>query len=282
MTMTMTAKSKPYKSGFAPFAPEVYRIPTSYPYRDGLTGAEAARRAISQIETQIGGANVAAVVIEPIQGEGGFIVPAPGFLPALVEWCHANGAVFVADEIQAGIARTGQMFAVEHEGVVPDLITTAKGIADGLPLSGVVGRADIMDAPQPGGIGGTYCGNPVACAAALAVFEAIDRDDLLGRARQVGEILISRLTKLADADPRVGEVRGRGAMVSIEIVEAGTKNPDAATTNAVADYARSHGIVLLTCGSYSNVLRFLPPLAITDSLLHEALDVLEEGFSAAG
>ncbi|MCL2780620.1 MAG: 4-aminobutyrate--2-oxoglutarate transaminase [Actinomycetia bacterium] len=280
LTMGMTAKSMPYKSGFGPFAPEIYRAPMSYPYRDGLDGPAAAARTISQIEAQVGGANVAAIVIEPIQGEGGFVVPAPGFLPALAAWCRDNGAVFVADEIQSGIARTGDMFACEHEGVVPDLVTVAKGLAGGLPLSGVTGRAEIMDAIHPGGLGGTYGGNPIACAAALAALDTIEREGLLERARQIGAILSERLTALRAADPRVGDVRGRGAMQAIELVKPGGIAPDPATTLAVADKARHEGLIVLNCGTYGNVLRLLPPLSISDALLHEGLDVLAGALAA--
>ena len=189
LTMALTAKSMPYKHGFGPFAPEIYRAPLSYPFRDAEFGKEmatdgevAARRAINVIEKQVGADNLAAVIIEPIQGEGGFIVPADGFLPALLDWCAKNDVVFIADEVQTGFARTGAMFACEHEGIVPDLIVTAKGIADGLPLSAVTGRAEIMDAPHVSGLGGTYGGNPVACAAALATIETIEADGLVARA----------------------------------------------------------------------------------------------------
>jgi 4-aminobutyrate aminotransferase/(S)-3-amino-2-methylpropionate transaminase len=279
LTMALTAKSMPYKSGFGPFASEVYRAPMSYPFHDGdLDGAGAAARAISVIEKQVGAQNLAAVVIEPIQGEGGFIVPAPGFLPALAQWCRDNNVVFIADEIQSGFARTGQMFACEDENVVPDLILTAKGIAGGLPLSAVTGRAEIMDAPQSGGLGGTYGGNPLACAAALAVIETIEKDDLLARARHIGETMLSRLRALAESDKRIGEVRGRGAMIAVELVEPGTTTPDAALTARIAAYAHAQGLVVLTCGTYGNVLRFLPPLSMPDHLLNEGLDILEQAF----
>nr|MBA3783813.1 aminotransferase class III-fold pyridoxal phosphate-dependent enzyme [Nocardioides sp.] len=223
--------------------------------------------------------NLAAVVIEPIQGEGGFIVPADGFLPTLLEWCRANGVVFVADEVQTGFARTGAMFACDHEGVVPDLIVTAKGIAGGLPLSAVTGRVEMMDAPHVGGLGGTYGGNPIACAAALAVIETIDRDGLVERARAIGTTMLQRL--LSFADPRIGDVRGRGAMVAIELVKPGTDEPDADLTRAVAAAAHQQGLVVLTCGTYGNVLRFLPPLSMPDHLLAEGLDLLEQIFKDA-
>ncbi|GAA1935621.1 4-aminobutyrate--2-oxoglutarate transaminase [Microbacterium aoyamense] len=279
LTMALTAKAMPYKSGFGPFASEIYRAPLSYPYRDGLTGPEAAKKAISVIEKQVGADNLAAVIIEPIQGEGGFIVPAEGFLPALVEWCTANNVVFIADEIQTGFARTGEMFASDLFGITPDLITTAKGIAGGMPLAAVTGRAEIMDASHAGGLGGTYGGNPVACAAALAAIEAFETEDLLGRAREVEAILKSRLAGLQD--PRIGDVRGHGAMIAAEFVDPATGEPDAALTAAVAKACIAEGVIVLTCGTYGNVIRFLPPLSIPDALLHEGLDVVAAALAAA-
>ncbi|RYB92254.1 4-aminobutyrate--2-oxoglutarate transaminase [Nocardioides glacieisoli] len=278
LTMAMTAKNMPYKHGFGPFAPEVYRAPVSYPFRDDKTvdGQVAAARALDLIEKQVGAENLAAMVIEPIQGEGGFIEPAPGFLPALVAWCRENGVVFVADEVQTGFARTGDLFACDHEGVVPDLIVTAKGIAGGLPLSAVTGRAELMDAVHSGGLGGTYGGNPLACAAALAAIETIEAEDLANRARQVERLMKERLHRLAANDARIGEVRGRGAMIAVELVVPGTTTPDAALTKEVAAAAHRAGVILLTCGTHGNVLRLLPPLAITDALLHEALDVFAD------
>ncbi len=281
LTMALTAKAMPYKSGFGPFAGEVYRASLSYPYRDGLTGPEAAARAIAVIEKQIGADDTAAVVIEPIQGEGGFIVPADGFLEALVDWCRAHGVVFVADEVQTGFARTGAMFASDLSGIVPDLITTAKGIAGGLPLAAVTGRAEIMDASHPGGLGGTYGGNPVACAAALAAIEAFEHDGLVERARAAGDILLSRLSALQASDPRIGDVRGRGAMVAAELVDPETKEPDAALTAAVARACIAQGVIVLTCGTYGNVIRFLPPLSIGDDLLNEGLDVVAAALAAS-
>ncbi len=281
LTMAMTAKNMPYKHGFGPFASEVYRAPLSYPFRDaGVDGAAAATRAIEVIEKQVGAANLAAVVIEPIQGEGGFIEPAEGFLPAIVAWCRANGVVFVADEVQTGFARTGRLFACEHEGIVPDLLVTAKGIAGGLPLSAVTGRAEIMDAPHAGGLGGTYGGNPLACAAALAAIETIEADGLVERAREIETLLKRRLGALQAEDPRVGDVRGRGAMIAVELVKAGTTEPDAALAGAVAKYAHERGVIVLTCGTFGNVLRFLPPLVISDELLEDGFDVLAEAFAA--
>jgi 4-aminobutyrate aminotransferase/(S)-3-amino-2-methylpropionate transaminase len=281
LTMALTAKNQPYKSGFGPFASEVYRVPTSYPYRDGLTGPEAARRAISAIEKQVGAENLAAIIIEPIQGEGGFVVPAEGFLPALVDWARANDVVFIADEVQSGIARTGAWYASEHEGIVPDLVTTAKGVAGGLPLSAVTGRAEIMDAAHAGGLGGTYGGNPLACAAALATLATIEEDGLLERATAIGGLLTNRLRALAARDPRVGDVRGRGAMVAVELVDPATGGPDAALAKTIASAAHAAGVIVLTCGTFGNVLRLLPPLSIGDALLAEGLDVLEQALAAA-
>ena len=279
LTMSLTAKSMPYKSGFGPFAGEVYRAPMSYPYRDGLSGPDAAKAALLQIEKQVGADNLAAIIIEPIQGEGGFIVPAPGFLAELSAWCTANGVVFIADEIQTGFARTGAMFACEHDGVVPDLITLAKGIAGGLPLAAVTGRAEIMDATHVGGLGGTYGGNPVACAAAIAALDAFEHGGLIERAQQIEAIAVERLTAAKAADPRIGEVRGRGAMIAIELVDPTTGDPDARLTGAVAKAAHAEGVIILTCGTYGNVIRLLPPLSIPDHLLIEGLDVLLAGLA---
>lgn len=281
LTMALTAKAMPYKAGFGPFASEVYRMPASYPFRDGLSGAEAAARAISAIEKQIGAADLAAVIIEPIQGEGGFIVPADGFLPVIVDWCRANDVVFIADEVQTGFARTGEMFASELFGIVPDLITTAKGIAGGMPLAAVTGRAEIMDATHGGGLGGTYGGNPVACAAALASIDAFENEGLLERAREIGGILRARLESLQASDPRIGDVRGHGAMIAAEFVDPVTNAPDPALTSAVAKAAIAEGVIVLTCGTYGNVIRFLPPLSIPDHLLNEGLDVVATALAAA-
>ena len=249
LTMGMTAKNMPYKEGYGPFAPELYRVPASYPYRDGLTGAEAAAQAISQIEKQVGANNLAAIIIEPIQGEGGFIAPAEGFLPAIQEWATANKVVFILDEVQTGFARTGQMFAANFEGVVPDMITTAKGIAGGLPLSAVTGRAEIMDSSHAGGLGGTYTGSPVACAAALATIETYLEDDLLSEAKRIEATITEVFAELQKSDDRIGEIRGRGAMMAVELVESGSKKANSALTNKVAQVAADQGVLALTCGT---------------------------------
>ncbi|MDI5943057.1 aminotransferase class III-fold pyridoxal phosphate-dependent enzyme, partial [Micromonospora sp. DH15] len=273
LTMALTAKNMPYKHRFGPFAGEVYRVPMSYPLRDGgLSGAEAAARAIETVEKQVGAENVAALLIEPIQGEGGFVVPAQGFLPALREWATAAGVVFVADEIQTGFCRTGDWFACDHEGVVPDLVTLAKGIAGGLPLAAVTGRAELMDAVHVGGLGGTYGGNPIACAAALASIETMHELDLAAAARRIGATLADRLRAIAARDARVAEVRGRGAMLAVELVQPGTLVPDPAAAAAVSAACHAAGLLTLTCGTYGNVLRFLPPLVISDAELARGLD----------
>ncbi len=283
LTMALTAKNMPYKNGFGPFAPEIYRMPMAYPFR-WPTGPErcadeAAGQVIAQIDKQVGAANVACVVIEPIQGEGGFVVPPPGFLKQIADYCQANGIVFVADEVQTGFARTGDWFACEHEGVVPDLIATAKGIAGGLPLSAVTGRAEIMDAPHVGGLGGTYGGNPIACAAALGAIATIEELGLVERARAIGEVMRPRLQGMAEQFPAIGDVRGRGAMMAVELVKPGTTDPDPAATSAVAAACHSEGVVVLTAGTFGNVLRFLPPLVIGDQLLDEGLSVVEKAFA---
>jgi 4-aminobutyrate aminotransferase/(S)-3-amino-2-methylpropionate transaminase len=279
LTMAMNYKASPYSTGFGPFAGDVYRAPSSYPYHDGLSGAEAARRTISHLEKTVGAADLACLVVEPIQGEGGFMVPAEGYLPALQEWCTANGIVFIADEIQSGMARTGKYWASEHFGLVPDMILSAKGIAGGLPLAAVTGRAEIMDSAQPGGLGGTFGGNPVSAAAAVAVFEQIEAGDLLAEGARIGATLTRALLELQQLYPIIGDVRGIGAMVAIELVQPGTKEPNADAVKFIADYAAQHGVLLLTAGTYGNVLRFLPSLALGDDLLLDALGVIAEGFA---
>ncbi|HEY5183812.1 MAG TPA: 4-aminobutyrate--2-oxoglutarate transaminase [Actinomycetes bacterium] len=286
LTMALTAKSMPYKKGFGPFAGEIYRMPLAYPFRwptgPENAGREALEQVISKIEKEIGADQVAAILIEPIAGEGGFVVPAEGFLPGLAEFAQANGIVFIADEVQTGFARTGDMFACEHEGVVPDIITTAKGIAGGLPLAAVTGRAEIMDSVHSGGLGGTYGGNPVACAAALGAMRTIEEQDLSSRARRIGEIMLPALTDMQSRYPVIGDVRGRGAMVAVELVKPGTKDPDPAATAAVAKACHAEGVLVLTAGTYGNVLRFLPPLVMPEQLLEEALGVLDKAFASLG
>ncbi len=296
LTMTMTAKVKPYKYGFGPFAPEVYRAPMAYPYRWPSGPQRCAEEALAQlthlVDSQIGADMVAAVVVEPIQGEGGFIVPAEGFLPSVAEFCRQRGILLVADEVQSGIARTGSWFASEHEGLVPDLITTAKGLAGGMPLAAVTGRAEVMDAAPPGGIGGTYSGNPAACAAALGAIEEIETNDLLSRARQIERRLTAGLRSIAaltldeqDQSDRgmnslIGDIRGRGAMIAAELVRPGSLDPNPEAVAAVTRYCHDHGVLVLSAGTFGNVLRFLPPLTITDDLLDDAIGVLADAFAA--
>ncbi|WP_431814202.1 4-aminobutyrate--2-oxoglutarate transaminase [Kocuria sp. cx-455] len=284
LTLAMTSKVMPYKQGFGPFASDVYRVPMSYPFRDadGMTGQEAAERALLLIEKQVGAENVAAVVIEPIQGEGGFIVPAEGFLPTLTKWCQDNGAVFVADEVQAGIARTGKWFSSEWEGIEPDLVTFAKGIAGGMPLSGVVGRAEIMNSVHGGGLGGTYGGNPVACAAALGAIETIEEWGLNERALEIEKIIKEELGDLAESSPIVGELRGRGAMMALEFVEPGSKKPNADAAKQIAAKCLEQGVVILTCGTFGNNVRLLPPLVIDFDLLRDGLRVFAKAIEEAG
>ena len=284
LTMALTAKNMPYKEGFGPFANEVYRMPMPYPYRwngDVATmTADALADVTHKIEKEIGAQNVAAIIIEPIQGEGGFIVPPKGFLPGLSEYATAHGIVFIADEVQTGFARTGNYFAVEDENVVPDMIVTAKGIAGGLPLAAVTARAEIMDSSHVGGLGGTYGGNPIACAAALGAMEAIREEKLVERAREIGKILNASLTAMAAKYSVIGDVRGRGAMQAIEIVIPGSKEPNPAAMASVIKYCQTRGVLILTAGTYANVIRFLPPLVISDELLKDALNVLDEAFAS--
>lgn len=286
LTMALTAKNMPYKHRFGPFASEIYRVPIAYPYR-WPTGPEAcADEAFEQfaslLHAQVGEENAAAVIVEPIQGEGGFVVPAPGFLKRVADWCATHGILFVADEIQSGFCRTGDWFACEFEGVVPDLITTAKGIAGGLPLAAVTGRAELMDAVHGGGLGGTYGGNPVACAAALGAIEAMRTDDLCVAARRIESVMRPRLIELAEKYAAVGDVRGRGAMLAVELVDPdGSKAPDPALTAKVAKACHEQGLIALTAGTYGNVLRFLPPLVIGDDLLLEGLDILDDAFACS-
>ena len=282
LTMAMNFKAHPYGTGFGPLAGSVHHAPMSYPFRDPaeMTGPEAATRAITYLEKRVGASQLAALFIEPIQGEGGFIVPAPGFLLTLQEWTRANGIVLVADEVQSGMARTGKWFASEwEEGFEPDLITVAKGIAGGMPLSGVVGRAEIMDAAHAGGLGGTFGGSPTAVAAAVAVMEQFEEGDWFERAEQIGEILSGRLTAMQNNYPVIGDVRGKGAMQAIELVRPGTMDPNPEATDAVMKHCHQNGVLVLNAGTYNNVLRFLPPLAISDELLHDALDVLAAGLA---
>ena len=285
LTMAMTAKNMPYKDGFGPFASEVYRMPMAYPYRWPGGAASCERDALSEvihkIEKEVGANNVACIVIEPIQGEGGFVVPPKGFLPGLVKFCNENGILFIADEVQTGFARTGTMFACEAEGVVPDLITTAKGIAGGLPLAGVTGRADVMDSVHLSGLGGTYGGSPIACAAALGAIATIEEENLVERANQLGKIMTDALTSMKSKYPVIGEVRGRGAMQAIELVKPGTIDPNPEAQSSIIKYCQQKGVLILSAGTYGNVIRLLPPLVMPEHLLKEALEILEEAVAKA-
>jgi 4-aminobutyrate aminotransferase/(S)-3-amino-2-methylpropionate transaminase len=285
LTMALTAKNMPYKHRFGPFASEIYRVPMAYPFRWPTGPERCAEEAfdtfVSLVHAQVGESNVAAVIIEPIQGEGGFIVPPPGFLRSVASWCAEHGIVFIADEIQSGFCRTGDWFACEHEDVVPDLITTAKGIAGGLPLAGVTGRAELMDAVHGGGLGGTYGGNPVACAAALGAIETMRSERLWERARHVESVMRPRLEALASKYDVIGDVRGRGAMLAIELVEPGTLTPNPKAMAAVVSACHQQGLIALTAGTFGNVLRFLPPLVIGNDLLAEGMDILEAAFASA-
>lgn len=279
MTMAMTAKEMPYKHGFGPFPGHVHRSPLAYPLRWPTGPEHCAQEALSALEdllASIGPQTVAAIVVEPVQGEGGFIVPAAGFLPGVQEIARRHGIVLVADEVQSGMGRTGAMFASEHEGIVPDLVCTAKALGGGLPLSAVTGRTELMDAVHPGGIGGTYAGNPLACAAALGVLEMLKDDGLLEAARAIEQSVRGVLEPLAVEVGTIAEVRGRGAMLAIEIVQAGTTEPAPELAKAVAGACHAAGVLILVCGTYGNVIRLLPPLVIEQDLLLDALEVLAE------
>ena len=289
MAMTLTAKAMPYKRGFGPFAPEVYRLPYAYPYRCAAgapperCGEACAAFAIDEVERHIGPEHVACIVVEPVLGEGGFVVPGEGFLPALAEFARAHGILFVADEVQTGIARTGRMFGVDHEGVVPDLVVTAKSLAGGLPLGAVTGRADVMDGVHVGGLGGTFGGNPLACVAALAVLDQVERDGLVERAHRIGDVAMERLRDMAERHEAVGDVRGRGAMVAMELVEdRQTKRPAKGMASRIIEECFREGVIVLKAGTYDNVIRLLPPLTIEEGLLGDGLDVLDKALATSG
>jgi 4-aminobutyrate aminotransferase/(S)-3-amino-2-methylpropionate transaminase len=281
LTSSMNHKAAPYAYGYGPRAGDIYKAPNSYPLHDGLSGAEAAARTIAHLEKIAGAEDLACLVVEPIQGEGGFIVPADGYLPALAEWCRANGIVFIADEVQAGMARTGTVFSIEQFGVEPDIVLSAKGIAGGLPLAGITGRAEIMDKSQPGGLGGTFGGNPVSCAAAVAVFEQIEQANLLGEAKRIEAAFTAGLNGLQEKHPAIAEVRGKGAMIAIELVKPGTLEPDAGLVAKVIDHAAQNGVILLSSGIHNQAIRFLPSLKMSDELIGDVISVLDEAFAAA-
>src|SRR5437899_2385211 len=285
MTTTMTSKVKPYKYRFGPYAPEVYRAPFPYPYRMNMTPQQSIDYCIQDLERMFVGEvapdQVAAIIVEPVQGEGGFMVSPPGFLLALKDVCEKHNILFVADEIQSGFCRTGKMFAVEHDGVEPDLMIIAKSMGAGMPISGVVGRADIMDAPQPGTLGGTYSGNPVACAAALAVLDLFEKEDYAARSREIGHVITKRFLSLQERYPLIGDVRGLGGMVAMELVkDRGTKEPDSQAASDILAAAHKRGLVLIKAGMYDNVLRVLVPLCVTDEQLQQGLDIFEDAFTS--
>jgi 4-aminobutyrate aminotransferase/(S)-3-amino-2-methylpropionate transaminase len=281
LTSSMNHKAAPYAYGYGPRAGDIYKAPNSYPLHDGLSGAEAAARTIAHLEKIAGAEDLACLVVEPIQGEGGFIVPADGYLPALADWCRENGIVFIADEVQAGMARTGTVFSIEQFGVEPDIVLSAKGIAGGLPLAGITGRAEIMDKSQPGGLGGTFGGNPVSCAAAVAVFEQIEQANLLGEAKRIEAAFTAGLNGLQEKHPAIAEVRGKGAMIAIELVKPGTLEPDAGLVAKVIDHAAQNGVILLSSGIHNQAIRFLPSLKMSDELIGDVISVLDEAFAAA-
>ncbi|MDQ3425525.1 MAG: 4-aminobutyrate--2-oxoglutarate transaminase [Actinomycetota bacterium] len=275
LAMTMTSKVKPYKAGFGPFAPEVYRVPAPYPYR-GVSSDDAIAALEHLFKANVDPSTVACVVLEPVQGEGGFIPMPPDYLRRLQEICRSHGILYVDDEIQTGVGRTGKMWAVEHhDGVEPDLLISGKSIGGGLPLAAVTGRAEIMDAVPAGGLGGTFGGNPLSCAAALAVLDIVSDESFLTRARKQGELLRARLEELADRHSDIGEVRGLGPMLAFEFAD---RSPERA--QAVVSAAFDRGLVLLSCGLYGNVIRLLPPLTIGEEDLEGGLAILEESLAA--
>jgi 4-aminobutyrate aminotransferase / (S)-3-amino-2-methylpropionate transaminase / 5-aminovalerate transaminase len=287
MTMTMTSKVKPYKFGFGPFAPEVYKAPYPYVYRrpEGLSEQQYNEMIIDQFETfliaEVAPETIAAVVMEPVQGEGGFIVPDKAFVQRVREICRQYGILFVADEIQTGFARTGKYFAIEHFGVEPDLITISKSMGAGVPISGVIGRAEIMDAADVGEIGGTYSGSPLGCRAALTVLDIIESENLNERAQKIGNRATEKMKELAERFDSIGDVRGLGAMCAMEIVKnRQSKNPDKEAVGKIVKAAGERGLMLLSAGLYGNVIRLLMPLTITDDQLEEGLQILEEAFEA--
>ncbi|QNE45512.1 aminotransferase class III-fold pyridoxal phosphate-dependent enzyme [Glaciihabitans sp. INWT7] len=285
LTMAMTAKEKPYKEGFGPFPEQIFRAPNAAPLRWPSGAGNAAAEALAAVEAILaenGPETFAAMVIEPIQGEGGFLVPAPGFLAGLRAIADAHGIVFVMDEIQAGMGRTGTLFASEHEGVVADLIITAKALGGGLPLSAVTGRTELLNAVPSGGLGGTYAGNPLACAAALGVFEAFADGSLLANAASIESISRSHLEPLLDSVPVVAEVRGRGAMLAVEFADPGTLAPRPDVAKAVAAACHAAGVLVLVCGTFGNVIRLLPPLVIGTELLEDGLGVLTAAIEEQG
>ena len=280
--LAFTGKVQPYKAGFGPMMPDVYHLPFPMAYH-GISAEESLAALDQLFKADVDPSRVAALIIEPVLGEGGFYIAPPEFLRGLKARCEQHGILFIADEIQTGFGRTGRMFAIEHSGVEPDLMTVAKSIAGGLPLSAVIGKAAIMDAPNPGGLGGTYAGSPLACAAGLAVLKVLRAEQLLERANTVGAQLLATLREWQPAHPAIGEVRGVGAMVAMELVKnRDAAQPDADRTRALVQAAGRRGLILLSCGIYSNVIRFLPPLTIPDDQLLDGLAILRAALVETG
>ena len=282
MTLALTSKTHPYKIGFAPFPADVYRIPYAHCYRCSYSmkypecDVYCARHLEDTFKRVVASRDVAAVIAEPVLGEGGFVVPPPEFFPALIEICHRHGALFIADEVQSGFGRTGKMFASEHYGIEPDIVVSAKSLGGGLPLAAVTGRAEIMDVSGPGGLGGTFGGNPVSCAAALAVLDLFEKEDLLDRAQELGRHFQRRAKEWQKRWPLVGDVRGLGGMQAIELVKSRERRETAAEeTKQITRFCYEHGLIAITAGSYSNVVRMLVPLVVTSEQMDEAMDVLE-------
>lgn len=281
--MALTGKVVPYKAGFGPFAPEVYHVPYPADYL-GITEEDSLNALQNLFKADVEPDRVAAIIIEPVQGEGGFYIASPQFLQALRQICDDNGILLIADEIQTGFARTGKMFATEYAGIEPDLMTMAKSMAGGFPISAVTGKAEIMDAPNPGGLGGTYGGSPLGCAAGLAVMDVIREESLCERADEIGELMVSRLKALAEKNTTkaaIGDIRALGAMVAMELVKDGdASRPDPDLTKAIVQEAQKRGLILLSCGVRGNVIRFLVPLTASDDLVNEGMDLLEQSLEA--
>jgi 4-aminobutyrate aminotransferase/(S)-3-amino-2-methylpropionate transaminase len=292
MGMTLTGKDQPYKVGFAPFAPGVYHVPFPYAFRcpepscrhNGGTAAcpiESGEALERVLESEVPAEQVAAIIVEPVQGEGGFIVAPKDFLRRLREICDREGIVLIVDEVQTGFGRTGRMFAVEHAGIEPDILVLAKSLGAGMPIAAVVGKAEIMDAPIPGSIGGTFGGNPVACRAALAVLDIFEGGRLVERAQEIGSVISGRFRQMQDAYSLIGEVRGLGAMVAMELVrDRETKEPAREEASEVIHRCHQAGLIIIKAGLYDNVVRVLVPLVVTDEQLQEGLDILEEALAS--
>jgi 4-aminobutyrate aminotransferase / (S)-3-amino-2-methylpropionate transaminase / 5-aminovalerate transaminase len=285
MAMSLTSKTHPYKAGFEPFASDVYRIPFAYPYRSesGSTTESFANHLNNAFQRAIAPEAVAAVIAEPVLGEGGFVVPPRDYFKLLQEICREHGILFIADEVQSGFARTGHWFASEHFGIEPDLITMAKSMGGGMPISAVTGRAEVMDAPEVGALGGTYCGHPVSCVAALAAIEAIEKDGLLARSVAIGKRFEERARRWQKKWPLVGDIRGLGGMCAVELVRnADTREPADTETKEIAKYCYQHGLITITAGTFNNVIRILVPLVVTDEQLDEGLNVIEGAIAFVG